>query len=234
MLTSTFRKNLRNFLITGLISGSITALFMYLFYYRGIESILAGLCIGFSVYAAIVAYRAYIEVLYIRKVNLLILLVLSTLVQILIIMLVATLFVGIFYMKGHFEIYLENQRLLLSKQFVLGLLFGLFLSMLFSFITIVSTLIGKSILWNLFIGKYHKPKEEDRIFMFLDLTASTSIAEQIGHLSYLSLLNDFFQDIVEPVEKTRGEIYKYVGDEAIMRWSKKTGQEFSNFKISVI
>lgn len=33
-------------------------------------------------------------------------------------------------------------------------------------------------------GQYHRPKEEDRIFMFLDLKSSTTLAEQLGHLKY--------------------------------------------------
>jgi adenylate cyclase len=100
--------------------------------------------------------------------------------------------------------------------------------MIFSFIHIVSNIIGKNILGNLFIGKYSKPSEEDRIFMFLDLTSSTTIAEKIGHLRYLSLLNDFFRDIVEPIDQTRGEIYKYVGDEVIITWKAREGLRNQN------
>jgi adenylate cyclase len=226
MLTSTFKNDLGSFLITGCISGIISSIFMYLFYFQGTESILAGLCIGFSVYLAIVLYRRNIETLYVRRINLLALLLINTLVQVFIIMAIAAFFVGVFYFRGHFERYLEN-KILISTEFVTGLLFGLFLSMTFSFVSIVSTLIGKGVLWNLFIGKYHKPREEDRIFMFLDITSSTAIAEKLGHLKYLSLLNDFFQDIAEPIEKTGGEIYKYVGDEVIITW-KFPGRDRKN------
>jgi adenylate cyclase len=84
-------------------------------------------------------------------------------------------------------------------------------------------LLGKNFLLKLLIGTYHRPFEEERIFMFLDLKSSTSIAEKLGHTKFLSLLNDFFYDLTEPVLLTRGEIYKYVGDEAIISWKMKTG-----------
>jgi len=83
------------------------------------------------------------------------------------------------------------------------------------------TLLGKNYLIKIFAGKYNRPFEEDRIFMFLDLKSSTSIAEKLGHKRFLSLLNDFFYDLAEPVVATKGQIYKYVGDEAIVTWKIK-------------
>ncbi|MFP4365353.1 MAG: hypothetical protein ACLFR1_15935 [Spirochaetia bacterium] len=59
--------------------------------------------------------------------------------------------------------------------------------------------------------------------MFLDLTSSTAIAERIGHVQFLSLLRDFFMDVSEAVIAHGGEIYKYVGDEAIILWDREKG-----------
>ncbi len=68
-------------------------------------------------------------------------------------------------------------------------------------------------------GSYHKPfSEEERIFMFLDIRSSTSIAEQLGHIRYFELLNDFFRDITDPISQNQGEIYQYVGDEIVVSW----------------
>jgi len=100
--------------------------------------------------------------------------------------------------------------------------------MIFSFLSIVSTIIGKNILTKLFIGRYRKPVEEERVFMFLDISSSTTIAEKIGHLQYLSLLNDFFYDVADPVYRTKGEIYKYVGDEVIITWKINNGIKDNN------
>lgn len=46
------------------------------------------------------------------------------------------------------------------------------------FYTEVSDNIGQGVLLNFFTGKYHHPIEEDRIFMFLDMKDSTTIAEK--------------------------------------------------------
>ena len=32
------------------------------------------------------------------------------------------------------------------------------------------------------VGKYHQPRVEDRIFLFIDLKDATECAEQLGHI----------------------------------------------------
>ena len=54
--------------------------------------------------------------------------------------------------------------------------------------------------------------------MFLDLNASTTIAEQIGDEKYHELLKEFFADITNPILDNNGEIYQYVGDEIVVSW----------------
>jgi len=77
--------------------------------------------------------------------------------------------------------------------------------------------------------EYHKPfSEVERIFMFLDIRSSTTIAEELGHVRYFELLNDFFRDIEGPISKNRGQIYQYVGDEVIVSWSLDDGFPDSN------
>jgi len=65
--------------------------------------------------------------------------------------------------------------------------------------------------------------EVERIFMFLDITSSTAIAENLGHVKYFELLNDFFKDLAKPIESHKGEIYQYVGDEVVVSWALKEG-----------
>lgn len=62
-----------------------------------------------------------------------------------------------------------------------------------------------------------------RIFMFLDLRSSTTIAEYMGHIRYFELLNDFFKDITDPIANNKGEIYQYVGDEVVVTWDLEEG-----------
>ncbi|MBK8497287.1 MAG: adenylate/guanylate cyclase domain-containing protein [Flavobacteriales bacterium] len=72
-------------------------------------------------------------------------------------------------------------------------------------------------------GRYHRPQQELRIFMFLDMRSSTSIAEDLGHVRYFQLLNELFSDITDPIVDQRGEIYQYVGDEISVSWPLKRG-----------
>lgn len=65
--------------------------------------------------------------------------------------------------------------------------------------------------------------------MFLDIRSSTTIAEKLGHEKWFALLNDFFNDITEPVINTEGEIYQYVGDEVIISWPVTRGFSERNY-----
>jgi len=71
-------------------------------------------------------------------------------------------------------------------------------------------------------------KEVERVFMFLDIISATMIAEKLGHLKYFELLNDFFDDLAEPINTFHGEIYQYVGDEVVISWPLSKGVEDGN------
>jgi len=83
----------------------------------------------------------------------------------------------------------------------------------------VSNKFGPGNLWNILNGKYHLPKHENRVFMFIDLKSSTTIAEQLGGETYHQFLKDVFSDITEPIIKNQAEIYQYVGDEIVVSWN---------------
>jgi len=92
----------------------------------------------------------------------------------------------------------------------------------------INRLLGEGILWKFIRGKYHKPREEERIFMFLDMKSSTTIAEQLGHVRFYTLLNELFHEISHPVLQTKAEIYQYVGDEVVLTWEMEHGLNNSN------
>src|SRR5438874_4531935 len=64
--------------------------------------------------------------------------------------------------------------------------------------------------------------------MFLDMKSSTTIAEQLGHVRFYSLLNELFHEISQPVLQTKAEIYQYIGDEVVLTWEVAQGLENSN------
>lgn len=76
---------------------------------------------------------------------------------------------------------------------------------------------------NYLAGRYDKPHQELRIFMFLDMRSSTAIAEKLGHVRYFELLNDVYADITDPLVYTGGEVYQYVGDEVSVSWPLRKG-----------
>ncbi len=84
-------------------------------------------------------------------------------------------------------------------------------------------LLGPGLLLRYVLGRYHRPRRELRIFMFLDLKSSTTLAEELGHERYYGLVNEFFRDISGPVLDNAGEIYEYVGDEAVLTWKAEKG-----------
>lgn len=73
------------------------------------------------------------------------------------------------------------------------------------------------------LGRYYKPRQELRIFMFLDMRSSTTIAEKLGHVRYFELLNDVYADITDPVVYSEGEVYQYIGDEVSVTWKLHKG-----------
>jgi adenylate cyclase len=92
----------------------------------------------------------------------------------------------------------------------------------------ISRLLGDGVMLKFLYGKYHKPVEEERIFMFLDIKSSTTIAEKIGHEKFYAFLNSFFYEITEPVLMTKAEIYQYVGDEIVFNWKIENGIKDAN------
>lgn len=89
----------------------------------------------------------------------------------------------------------------------------------------VNSKFGQGVFWNIIRGRYNTPKEEKRIFMFLDINSSTAIAEQLGDENYHALLKDFFADITNPIVENKGSIYQYVGDEVVIAWNYDEGIE---------
>jgi adenylate cyclase len=94
-----------------------------------------------------------------------------------------------------------------------------------TFLTILSyinLMLGKGKLSKLLQGKYYHPRDEERIFMFIDLQSSTQLAEKLGHIHYSMFIQDCFNDMGE-VAEYEADIYQYVGDGAILTWSIKKG-----------
>lgn len=83
-------------------------------------------------------------------------------------------------------------------------------------------LLGFNTLKNLLTGRYVQPKREARVFLLIDMKDSTGLAERLGPIRFHALLNAFFRDVAEAALEADADIYKYVGDEAILTWPDST------------
>ncbi len=110
-----------------------------------------------------------------------------------------------------------------SKAIISRLVYMIFFILLTNFILEINKKFGYGNLWKTVIGKYHKPRVENRVFMFLDLKGSTTIAEELGHELYSNLIQNCFYDLTDVVIKYNAQIYQYVGDEVILTWPINDG-----------
>lgn len=126
------------------------------------------------------------------------------------------------------EIWNRFGTFMLSITFVSTLVqmgFSLMLCLIYS---AISENLGHSVLANFFTGKYHSPTEEERIFMFLDMKSSTTLAEQLGHIRYFELLKDYYNDLAHAIIDHEGEVYQYIGDEIVISWTMGRGLQNNN------
>jgi len=101
-----------------------------------------------------------------------------------------------------------------------------------SLITILGLFIndrfGPGIFSKFLRGKYFRARKEERIFMFLDIRSSTSIAERIGEEAYFNFIKQFIDDCTDPILNSKGEIYQYIGDEIVVSWEMEKGLKNAN------
>ncbi|MCU4177775.1 adenylate/guanylate cyclase domain-containing protein [Carboxylicivirga sp. N1Y90] len=87
--------------------------------------------------------------------------------------------------------------------------------------------IGVTNFFQWIIGTMNKPRVEKRIFMFIDMKSSVSIAEKLGHKRFSFIVQDVFNELAI-VENYHGAIYQYLGDGAIISWDLKRGLRNNN------
>lgn len=121
----------------------------------------------------------------------------------------------------------EKGDLIWRNIFFIILIYSFFLTLVINFIMQVNKKFGPGVLLPILLGKYRNPKEEERVFMFMDLKSSTTLAEQLGHLRYSSFIRDAFADINSILNQYDAEIYQYVGDEIVISWKTAVLESFT-------
>ena len=113
---------------------------------------------------------------------------------------------------------------LVDQQFAISIGASFAAALLFNFLAQVDGLLGRGVLVGLILGRYHRPREEVRIFLLIDLRESTQIAERLGNLRYHAFFSRFIGDVSASVVRHRGEVHRYVGDEVILTWTAEEGR----------
>jgi len=111
----------------------------------------------------------------------------------------------------------------IAPSFAYSILISLAVAAGINFVTQINLLMGRGVLLHLVLGRYHRPREEDRVFLFVDLRDSTQIAERLGNLRYHALLRRFIADLTPPIMRSGGEVHRYIGDQVIVTWSQRAG-----------
>ncbi|BDD05864.1 adenylate/guanylate cyclase domain-containing protein [Aureibacter tunicatorum] len=119
--------------------------------------------------------------------------------------------------------YIDASNFFYSELFVVYFAFIMMCSLFMGTLQQLGELLGPIFFKNVIMGKYIHPREEERIFMFLDLSNSTKLAEELGHIKYSKLIQRCFADMTDEIVYHRAEVYQYVGDEIVLTWEKKKG-----------
>lgn len=221
---SLIRKNILPLLVAIL----ATAAFNYYLIQPHYLSFIYGGLMGLVIYSTIFFYSNFIQARIVRNVPVLLELLINTLVIVIIIFFWVIIILMVANKVPLSQTPAYMGMLLKEKGVQYGLTYGIIISFVFNLMLSIQDIVGSKTLGKLFIGAYSQPREEDRIFLFLDLKSSTTIAEKLGNKKFLNLLNDFFFYSSKSISQTKGSIYKYVGDEVIVTWPMKKGLKDAN------
>jgi adenylate cyclase len=120
--------------------------------------------------------------------------------------------------RAYFQVIFEGKTLVGMLE-ILGVITFLL------FFVHLDRLLGPGVLLGYVTGRYHRPRRELRIFMFLDLKGSTTLADEMDADHYFDFLHRYFAEMSEPILETGAEIYQYVGDEIVLTWKMRSGLE---------
>ena len=156
-------------------------------------------------------------------------LVIIVLIYVIFIIVVFIIFSGTYDLPfWHPSILKEVWESLVSAQLIKIIMIWLVITAATFFMVEVNDKYGQGVLKDILLGRYHRPKQQSRIFMFLDIKSSTTIAERLGDIKYFDFLNEFFKDVTDPIVDSMGKIYQYVGDEIVVYWDLKEGRQNNN------
>ncbi|GAB7089593.1 adenylate/guanylate cyclase domain-containing protein [Marinifilum fragile] len=118
------------------------------------------------------------------------------------------------------QVWMHYTNYVVSWRMFTGILFWAGNVFFALFVVGVAEKFGQGVLVNFLLGKYHRPREESRLFLIMDLNSSTIYAEKLGHIKYSEMIQDCFYDLTKVIANTEAQIYQYVGDEVVLTWKQ--------------
>ncbi|MEK7249189.1 MAG: adenylate/guanylate cyclase domain-containing protein [Bacteroidota bacterium] len=233
-LTSETKKSLKAIASTTVVMMAIGIVYAVVFVRAHVHSIINGIVIGFTIGFISSVAEQFFFAKYRQRFTFTVLLILRSLFYVVLIS-ASVIYVIAFHTAWMYSMPLsqtfqesEFHTFMHEGEFFQVIVFSLGMSFMVNFVRQVNRLLGHNALLMFITGKYHQPVEEERIFMFLDLKSSTTIAEQLGDKLYHRFLNDFFHDISSAIVESKGSIYQYVGDEVVVTWTMEKGLKEAN------
>ncbi len=110
-----------------------------------------------------------------------------------------------------------------NEFFLVDMLVAFLVFLLITFVLQLRRLLGEGIMWKVMTGRYHLPRQENRIYMFLDIKDSTAMAVQLGDERTHALITEVFFDADRQITEHNGEILSYNGDELVATWPETVG-----------
>ncbi|MBL4662202.1 MAG: adenylate/guanylate cyclase domain-containing protein [Flavobacteriaceae bacterium] len=155
------------------------------------------------------------------------LLMVTLVLQIFVGLIILIVMFSLFKFVGVLESSLSLSEFILQPLIIVAFIYAIVTNFVIVLFIYILLLLGEGNLLKMMRGKFYKPKVEERVFMFVDLRDSTTIAEKLGHIKYSLLIQDCFYDLAV-VHNYGAEICQYVGDEAVLVWPVKEGYKYIN------
>ena len=202
--------------------------------FREIFPIINGAVIGLFIAIIVAVFELYIYESNIRKQPFIVILLSRSFYYLILIVFIFVSEIGIARMiKDKLDLagLMENEafnQYLFEGEFFVSASYTFALIIIISFSRQVSRKLGHGVLMGLITGRNHNPKEQEKIFMFLNIPSSHKIVEQIGRLEFHRCINEMSYDVTMPVIDNYGIIYQYVEDEMVINWSMEAGIKNAN------
>jgi len=122
----------------------------------------------------------------------------------------------------------EFNEYISGGEFVTSVFYALALVVFVNFNYEINRKLGQGVLLSLITGRYHHPREIEKVFLFLNLSNAREIIRQIGRMQFHEFINEVIYDITTPIITRRGIIYHYVDNEMVIKWKKIDGVKNAN------